>query len=552
MLNQSMSKSSFRCNIRVSTKNGAELTKSGPAPRVIYEGGSSASISVVGFVREVVILKSQIKTILDRFIDDAKLTIVSANGDTVMLSAALTPQLKHLVTTVTGKTYAQSGETKDESSKRSIVPSDHNKRSRFAEVYKENITMALKPAESVPPADFCSTNLADLPDSILVSIFEFSGFSHVSGILRRFGEIGGVCKGFSNLVRSLRGGVFINGKDLPLGASFLIKAFHKHALTGNCKFLLLPECPITREDAVRLVSLAPIKIYENVKSLSLRGCVKITEKGVVEILKKFQFIEYLDLLDVPGLTSDCLNKYRNPNLKTLFIGSLFNSRIQSKIDNLRTIFEMRQLQYLTVTGCDLITNLPKSSIQLIHLDISKSSLSSTIDLLQFKNSLRSLRLANVTSLTPIALTTGLELPNLEICDLTGTSANNETLQKLVLSSPLIRRLKVSGCRGVHNSGVAAVLSGFEHLELFDISSNFQVNEIFTQNLSIRAKTKFKLLGVFATNLVPIFLNDLNDFFLTETGNPNVVYHKNSAEVITYSSDLLPPTSLESSIKLKGL
>ena len=552
MLNQSMSKSSFRCNIRVSTKNGAELTKSGPAPRVIYEGGSSASISVIGFVREVVILKSQIKTILDRFIDDAKLTIVSANGDTVMLSAALTPQLKHLVTTVTGKTYIQSTETKDESSKRSIVQSDHNKRSRFAEVYKENITKAFKPAESVPPADFCSTNLADLPDSILVSIFEFSGFSHVSGILRRFGEIGGVCKGFSNLVRSLRGGVLINGKELPLGASFLIKAFHKHALTGNCKFLLLPECPITREDAVRFVSLAPIKIYENVKSLSLRGCVKITEKGVVEIFKKFQFIEYLDLLDVPGLSTDCLNKYRNPNLKTLFIGSMFNSRIQSKIDNLRTIFEIGQLQYLTVTGCDLITNLPKSSIQLIHLDISKSSISSTVDLLQFKNSLRSLRLANVTSLTPIALTTGLELPNLEICDLTGTSASNETLQKLVSNCPLIRRLKVSGCRGVNNTGVVAVLSGFEHLELFDISLNFQVNEIFTQNLSIRAKTKFKLLGVFATNLVPIFLNDLNDFFLTETGNPNVVYHKNSAEAITYSSDLLPPTSLESSIKLKGL
>ena len=519
-----MTKKCFRCNVTVVTSTGSELKRNGDPVTVYYD---LSGMTVSGFAREVSVARQAIKKVLDRFIEESKLSIVATDGETVLMRDVHCIQLKNLVTCLTGKLY------QDSAAPDSSIPIPAAKTSLSSKrpIYVPPST-PVPTVKRVKPVNASNASLLDLPDVVLSSIFTFSGKSSISGVLRSYGDIAATCTAFAAVIRSLRRGLFIRAKDMPVSATFLLKAFYNHGITGTCSSLVLHDCQqLASADWTRLVSMAPVSMYSNIKHLSLRG--SIAEKQLAELIRAMSSVERLDILDIPSVTPELARiiKARMPMIANMSIGAQANHRMQSKLDNeaLSCFTKCSNLTHLTMPGCDLITEVPIFN-SLVHLDLSKSSVTSLINL---PATIKSLKLDNIATLTSYAMAAALsKLPNLELLDLSQTNANNDVLAKLRGCGKL-RRLKVSGCRGVTDPGVKDVLENAPELELLDVSNNWQISHaLFTADTGIsRVSLNFQALGLCKTNLIPIFAEQVANHLLSLTGRFGTVFHQHPLEAI---------------------
>ncbi|KAL9650295.1 hypothetical protein ABK040_014949 [Willaertia magna] len=225
---------------------------------------------------------------------------------------------------------------------------------------------------------------------------------------------------------------------------------------------------------------------ENIKILSLEGCLNIDELALKEIIKNYINLETLNLNDLQIVTDNILEEITKncKNLKTLFLRNC-------NLISINGLKNLKNLENLAISYNENINNL-NEIFNLKNLEIAHCPNLDFKDLKKFKN-LISLDLSE----------------NDKVNDLTFDLLQMESLQKLFLTN----------CKNIKNINNLLKLKDLKHLDIIECENLQNLNTL--QNFTNLTSFSFTLQEEFLKNefSLPPNLNKLQIHFL----NDNILF-----------------------------
>ncbi|GBB88999.1 hypothetical protein RclHR1_15630001 [Rhizophagus clarus] len=220
-------------------------------------------------------------------------------------------------------------------------------------------------------------------------------------------------------------------------------------------------------------TLKRLSSCERLERLTLGGCRRLTDNGLLKLLDKADGLVALDVSDIENLT-DAVVELVGERCRRL---QGLNVSLCKKVSDkgiLAVASKCRSLRRIKLSSCDIITDqsvviLAKNCPHLLELDLTNCD-QITNKAIQpvFENctQLRELRLACCTKLTDESFTKTMPslYEQLRILDLTSCALiTDQTLLKIAHSAPKLRNLVLAKCGNITDEGVYHITRLGKHL-----------------------------------------------------------------------------------------
>ncbi|CAG8453113.1 8878_t:CDS:2 [Ambispora gerdemannii] len=243
---------------------------------------------------------------------------------------------------------------------------------------------------------------------------------------------------------------------------------------------------------------------ERLERLTLGGCKRLTDIGLIGLINKAEGLVALDVSDIMNLT-DAVVELVGQRCRRL---QGLNVSLCKKITDTGVIAvasRCRSLRRIKLSGCENVTDnsivlLAENCPHLLELDLTNCNQitnNAIQPVLERCAQLRELRLNSCTNLTDEAFTKSMPsfFEQLRILDLTSCALiTDQTLLKIVYSAPKLRNLVLAKCGNITDEGVNHITRLGKHLHYLHLGHCSRITDHSITNLA-RHCTRLRYLDL---------------------------------------------------------
>ncbi|CAG8486725.1 11771_t:CDS:2 [Dentiscutata erythropus] len=254
--------------------------------------------------------------------------------------------------------------------------------------------------------------------------------------------------------------------------------------------------------------LARLSSCERLERLTLGGCRRLTDVGLLKLLEKADGLVALDVSDIENLTDSVVELVGERCRRLQGLNVSMCRKISDK-GIMVVASKCRSLRRIKLSNCDNITDesvivLAKNCPHLLELDLTNcNQITNKAIKPVFENctQLRELRLACCAHLTDESFTrtTPSLFEQLRVLDLTSCALiTDQTLFKIVHSAPKLRNLVLAKCGNITDEGVYHITRLGKHLHYLHLGHCNRITDHSITHLA-RHCTRLRYLDLACCN-----------------------------------------------------